>query len=149
MSMLSKLLTVGKQHYDFYEYEIKDIEKSCCKTQTCKMIDFDKVKEKVVSMHGLQTVLNSSSFSTTKKEYESFKSLQKRYFIVTDIRLERNAVENILFTLDFLAETSNIDKTIKICLQEKVDEVDVCYLSEKPRLVDCTQICEIISKKGV
>jgi len=204
--MLNKLKTVGKEVYDFCEIELKDINKSCCLAQTCKMIDFDKVKEKVVSVHSLQTIsscdglkictdentidfiemkgfeefkknnkttdktiekqtkkfdfekkirdsyfllqaiMKSPGFSATNEECKYFQSVQKRFFIVTDLKIESNALESIVFGIDFLAETSNIDKTIKICLQEKIDEIEICFLSEKPRLVNCEKICEIICK---
>lgn len=204
--MLNKLKKFGQAHYDFCEYELKSIDKSCYLNESCKVIDFDKVKAKVVALHNLQTtsscdglkictdentidfiemkgfeefkrnnqvsdktikkqtkkfdfekkledsyyliqtIMKSPSFGATKKEYREFKSVKKRYFILTDLRLETNALESILYGFNFLAETSNIDKTIEICLQEKVDGINICYLSEKPRLVSCEQICNILCK---
>lgn len=206
--MLNKLKIVGKKYYDFCEYELKNIDKSCCFAQTCKVIDFDKVKEKIVSLHTLQTIsscdglkictdkntidfiemkgfeefkknnkptvitiekqtkkfdfdkkleqsyfllqtiLSSSNFSATKDDYKNFQSLQKRYFIVTDLKLESNGLESILFGLNFLAESSNVDKMIETCLQDKINGMNVCFLTEKPRLVGCENICKVLYERG-
>lgn len=207
--MLDKLKTIGQQYYDFFEYELKNIDKSCCLCQSCKVIDFDKVKEKIVQLHALQTVsscdgikictreqvlnfiemkgfkefkkynqislqniskqtkkfdfgkkledsyfllqtiMKSSYFTATKDDYKKFKNIKKRYFIVTDIKLEEKGIENILFTLDFLAESSNIDKTIEICLQERIDGTNDCFLTEKPRLISCEKICDLLCENEV
>ncbi len=205
--MLNKLKTVGQAYYDFCEYELKDIEKSCCLNESCKMIDFDRAKEKVVALHNLQTtsscdglqicpetntinfiemkgfeefkrnnqvsdktvkkqtkkfdfekkleqsyfllqtILSSSNFCAAKEDYKNFQSVQKRYFIVTDLKLEQNGIENILLSLNFLAETSNIDAMIETCLQEKVNDINVCFLTQKPRLVSCEKICELVCER--
>jgi len=208
-SMLEKLLKFGQEHYDFCEYKVKDIDKSCCDNEECKVIDFDRVKEKVVSLHSLrtisscdglkicckdqridfiemkgfkefktrnevtskkidsqvkkfdfekkikdsyfllQTIINSSNFNVKKEDYRQFENTLKRYFIVTDIQIEQNGIETIAFTLEFLANVSNIDKNIQMCLQNKIDEIEQCFLVEKPKLVGCDEICKLLCESEI
>lgn len=205
--MLNRLYEIGKKHYFMEEKAIKDIPKSCCKNEKCLVIDFDKLKEKIVKKHNLQTVsscdglkiciendliefielksikkfienqkkltkekidrqikrfdfekkiedslfllnvlLRSNTSDLKKEDLEKFKDIKKRYFVVTDLELENNPLYNLDFTLKFLSEYPPYQSYIKICIENKLNKIELCFLIEKPRLLSCKDICKILCK---
>lgn len=108
---------------------------------------FDFQKKIQDSLYVLETIIRSGVFCATKKDREKFNKCTKRYFIVTDIEDKQDGLASISFNLDFLATTSNIDHTIRVCLENKVESMDdICFLVQKPRIVSCNDICHLLCK---
>lgn len=143
-------ICVDKNCIDFVEMKGFEEFKKCNPDPKAGAIDkqikkFDFHKKLHDSYFLLQTIINSSKFAATNDEHQTFYLAQKRYFIATDIKLKENAVFDILFRLEFLAEASNIDREIETCLRSQVDQVqDVYYLTEKPKIVECRELCNVL-----
>lgn len=197
--MLEKLVNIGEKHYGFNLVKLKDIDKSCCRDIDKSFYDFDKIKERVVSLHDLQTlsscdalnidnqkqsldfiemkgllqfltnakneknvdkqvekfdfkkkiedsiyllytIINSKNFSATKQERNDLNIVKKRYFIVTDISLEKNPLELFSMTLDYLSNYSNIDDYLILKLNDKINHIEYSTEIEKPKLINCDEI---------
>lgn len=204
--MLQKLMDIGKKVYAFEELQLKNLEKSCCSSEECRVVDFDKAKESCIKIHSLnstascdglkictqqnqidfiemkgfeeykkynrnidkksieaqvakfdfnkkieeslyilQTIINSTTFNASKDEKNKFKESTKRYFIVTDIDVKKDALATFEFTMNYLASSSNMDKIIVMCLEDKVKSINkTCYSIQKPKLISCKDICKIV-----
>ncbi len=54
--ILAKVLKLGAEQSFFISKKINEIEKSCCASQECEIIDFDETAKKISMQQALQTV---------------------------------------------------------------------------------------------
>jgi hypothetical protein len=87
----------------------------------------------------LDMVVTGSEF--TDGDRSEFKNVTSRYFVVTDISLEENALLDITLSLNFLGSTSSIDTHIKTSIHNQLNNITASFLTEKPKLVSCDDIC--------
>jgi len=64
---------------------------------------------------------------------------------VVDIEIERDGLQNIALTLDFLSKVSNYEE-VKVLLRSKIEALELTYLVKKPKLVSCNHICKVLCK---
>jgi hypothetical protein len=90
----------------------------------------------------LDIVVKGSEF--TDEDRSEFENVTSRYFVVTDISLE-NALLDITLSLNFLGSTSSIDTYIKTSIHNQLNNITASFLTEKPKLVSCDDICNYLN----
>ncbi len=101
---------------------------------------FDFRKKIEDSLYLLFTIINSNNFKATNSEKEEFYKIRKQYFIATDISLEKNPLEALSMTLDYLSKFSNIDEYLILKLQDKIMNTEFTTQIENPKLINCNEL---------
>lgn len=122
--MLYKFIEVGEQYYNFESKKIKYIDKSCCKNEECIVFDFDKIKDKVVQVHSLQTLSSCDALSICinkdcldfieMKGFEDFKKSNPKEKKI-DKQISKfdfkKKIEDSLYLLQTILNSSNFKAT--------------------------------------
>ena len=91
------------------------------------------------SLWVLQTLLQSTAFQMTKSERTEFLNTEKNYFILVDVEIEDNPIQNLALTMEFLSVTSSITSITNWVLesiQNEIGEFDNSMVNvNKPKLI--------------
>lgn len=92
----------------------------------------------------LDSIVSNQLFDDSDKT--KLQNVAFHYFVVSDI--VKDGLTNITASLNFLAEVSSIDKIIETTMKSQLNNLQISFLTEKPRLISCQRICEIICENN-
>ncbi len=105
-----------------------------------KVAKFDFSSKIRDSITILNNIVQSNAFNLTGKDRTMYHELIKKYIILTDIDINKNPLEAISMTLEFLAEASTeIDSVVFGHVNEEINNlnIDNYYNIQKPMLMSC------------
>ncbi|HZG86233.1 hypothetical protein [Paenibacillus sp.] len=72
------------------------------------------------SFQVLDYVLKSAKFGMSKTERQSFALVEKNYFIMVDIEVGEDGIQDFALMMEFLSQTSNVRNTILSYIKEDI-----------------------------
>lgn len=99
---------------------------------------FDFINKISDSLHIFTAISNHKEINLSGAERKTLKSIPKQAILLTDLDFEEDTINTIMFTLDFLANTST---DIKDLLQDEIDKIGEDTLNNllKPKLMNCSK----------
>ena len=136
-------LDISKDRIDFIEMkgfeEFKKREHPLCNKKVRQQVSKFNFEKKLKDSYDIL-------FNISKIHKANLDNFDKRYFIVTDLKVGKGSIDDINFTLSFLSETSSDDNLIYKILNEKI-KLNTELKWQRPILVDCYGLLKYLEGK--
>jgi len=132
---------------EFISREIKETKEVEEKTKE-KLTKFDFETKIRDSIAVLSILISSKSLSLSAQERNLFHKIDKHYVVLSDISIEKNPIDFLTMTLDFLGNaSSNIEKKVLSVLEKELKNIKLSdfHNIHQPVLKNCENIDDYYS----